>query len=53
MTPTEAAAVVQERFGVEPSLEGSLLTVALPRERWEEFARFAKADLWCGYFTWI
>ena len=53
MTPTEAAAVMQERFGVEPTREGTLLTASLPLERWQEFARFAKGELGCGYFNWL
>jgi NADH-quinone oxidoreductase subunit C len=53
VTPTEAAAVVRERFGVEPALEGSLLAVSLPLERWVEFARFAQRELGCLYFNWL
>jgi len=53
VTPTEAAVIVRERFGVEPTLEGALLTVPLPVERWEEFARFAKQRLGCLYFNWL
>ena len=53
MTPTEAAAGVRERFGVEPTLDGTLLTVSLPAERWEEFGRFAKTELGCLYFNWL
>jgi NADH-quinone oxidoreductase subunit C len=53
VTLTEAAAVVHQRFGVAPTSEGTLLTVTLPLERWEEFARFAKAELGCLYFNWL
>jgi len=53
VTPTEATAVVRERFGVEPALEGTLLVVSLPLERWDEFARFAQRDLGCLYFNWL
>jgi NADH-quinone oxidoreductase subunit C len=53
LTPTEAAASVQERFGVEPTVEGGLLTVALPLDRWQEFGRFAKDGLGCRYFNWL
>jgi NADH-quinone oxidoreductase subunit C len=53
LTPTEAAAVVKDRFGVEPTQEGTLLTVSLPLERWHEFGRFAKAQLGCLYFNWL
>jgi len=53
VTPTEAAAGVRERFGVEPTLEGHLLTVDLPADRWADFARFAKDELGCLYFNWL
>lgn len=53
MTPTEAAAIVRDRFGVEPVLEGTLLVVSLPLERWVEFARFARSELSCLYFNWL
>ncbi len=53
MTPTEAAAVARERFGVEPVLEAQLLTVELPIARWQEFARVAKQELGCRYFNWL
>ena len=49
----EAATRIRERFGVEPSAEAGLLTVALPRERWEEAARFARDELGCHYFNWL
>ena len=47
MTPREAAAGVRERFGVEATLEGHLLTVDLPAGRWGDFGRFAKDELGC------
>jgi NADH-quinone oxidoreductase subunit C len=53
LTPTEAATGVRERFGVEPTLDGTLLTVSLPVERWEELGRFAKTELGCLYFNWL
>ena len=53
MTPTQAAAVVRDRFGVEPTLEANLLTVSLPVAQWEAFARVAKTELGCLYFNWL
>jgi NADH-quinone oxidoreductase subunit C len=38
---------------VEPSVEGSLLTVTAPVERWQDAARFAKDELGCRYFSWL
>ena len=45
--------MIRERFGVEPTLEGRLLTVDLSAHRWEDFARFAKEELGCRYFSWL
>jgi NADH-quinone oxidoreductase subunit C len=53
VTPTEAAAAVRDRFGVEPTVEGGLLTVSVPVERWEELGRLAKTGLGCLYFNWL
>lgn len=53
MTPTEVVAVVRERFGVEPILDGRVVTVALPTARWREFGGFAKTALGCLYFNWL
>jgi NADH-quinone oxidoreductase subunit C len=53
VTPTEAAAVLRERCGVEPAAEGTLLTVDVPLERWSEAARVAKEQLGCLYFNWL
>jgi NADH-quinone oxidoreductase subunit C len=53
VTPTEAVARVRERLGVEPAVEGSLLTLDLPVDRWQEAARFARDDLRCRYFSWL
>ena len=48
-----AAARIREAFGVEPAVADRLLTVPLPSERWQAFARFAKTDLGCRYFNWL
>ena len=53
MTATEARARIREQFGVEPVVEPGLLTVALPVERWQDVAAFAKRDLGCLYFNWL
>ena len=53
MTPTEAAAVVKDTFGVEPTQEGTLLGVSVPVERWHELGRLAKTRLGCLYFSWL
>jgi NADH-quinone oxidoreductase subunit C len=53
LTPIEAAARVRERFGVEPTVEGALLTIDLPADRWLDCARFARDELGCRYFNWL
>ena len=45
--------MVRERCGVEPALEGALLTVSSPVERWVELARVARDELGCRYFNWL
>jgi NADH-quinone oxidoreductase subunit C len=52
-TPAAAAAQIQERFGVTAVAAGHELGVTLPRDRWQEFARFAKESLGCRYFNWL
>jgi NADH-quinone oxidoreductase subunit C len=53
VTPAEAAALIRERFGAEPVVQGHVVTVALPRERWRAFGRVAREDLGCLYFNWL
>jgi NADH-quinone oxidoreductase subunit C len=53
VTPTDAAARLREQLGAEPTLEGALLTVAVPVERWSELAATAQRDLGCRYFNWL
>ena len=53
MTPAAAASQIRDAFGLEPSLDDRLLTVALTRERWEAFARYARETLGCLYFNWL
>ena len=53
MTPADAAERIRERFGVEAAVEGSTLTVVLPRERWREAGAFARAELGCVFFNWL
>jgi len=52
-TPAAATARIREQFGVEATAEGATLTVAVPRERWLELARFARGELGCLYFNWL
>ena len=52
MTAADARARIQERFGMDAVADGGL-TVAVPRERWQELGRFAKQALGCAYFNWL
>jgi NADH-quinone oxidoreductase subunit C len=53
LTPAAAASQIQERFGVGATADGAALSVPLPVERWQEFARVAKDTLGCRYFNWL
>ena len=53
MTPAQAAALIQDRFGVQASGEEHSLLVELSRERWAECAAFAKERLGCLYFAFL
>lgn len=53
MSPTEAAARIRERLGVEPTVQGDLLTVAVPPEAWLAAAEAARTALGCLYFNWL
>jgi NADH-quinone oxidoreductase subunit C len=52
MTAADARARIRERFGLDAVADGGV-TVSLPRERWQEFARFARDELGCRYFNWL
>ncbi len=53
MTATDAATRFRERFGVEPAVDGALVTVALPPDRWLDAARLARESLGALYFNWL
>ena len=52
MTPADARALIQERFGLDAVADAGL-TVSVPRERWQDFGRFVLDDLGCRYFNWL
>jgi NADH-quinone oxidoreductase subunit C len=52
-TTSDASTRIGERFAVTPVRADGVLHVALPAERWQEFARFAKHELGCLYFNWL
>jgi NADH-quinone oxidoreductase subunit C len=52
MTPADARARIQERFGIDAVADGGI-AVSLPRDRWQEFGRFVREELGCRYFNWL
>ena len=52
-TAADASARIRETFGVEGAVEGGMVTVAVPRDRWPELGRFALERLGCCYFNWL
>ena len=56
MTPDQARTLVSERFPaarIEPPAEGAPVTVTVPLDQWFAFARFAKDDLRCRFFSFL
>jgi NADH-quinone oxidoreductase subunit C len=53
VTAAEVASKVREQFGIDPGVEGPLLTAAVPVQRWTDFAGFAQQQLGCRYFSWL
>ncbi|MCL6639779.1 MAG: NADH-quinone oxidoreductase subunit C [Candidatus Rokubacteria bacterium] len=53
MDAAEVVARLQEAFGVEPTPDGRIVTVAVPPERWTELAAFARRTLGCRFFSWL
>jgi NADH-quinone oxidoreductase subunit C len=53
MTAADASARIRETFGVEAAVDGAVVTVVVPRERWTDLARFATRELGCRYFNWL
>lgn len=51
MSAEQATTLIQDRFGIQVSGDASSLVVDLPRDRWVEFAAFAKETLGCLYFA--
>jgi NADH-quinone oxidoreductase subunit C len=51
VTTAEVPALIRERFGVDVTGAGTALSVDVPRERWVDFALFAKDALGCQYYV--
>jgi NADH-quinone oxidoreductase subunit C len=53
LTAATAAAQIQARLGLTPTVAGPDVGVTVERERWVEAARFVKDTLGCRYFNWL
>jgi NADH-quinone oxidoreductase subunit C len=53
VTAAQAVDVLREQCGVEPTLEGGVLTVRVPDARWEATARVLRDAVGCRYFNWL
>jgi NADH-quinone oxidoreductase subunit C len=53
VTPSEAVARIRETCGVDPVVEGAVVTVAVSPEHWLALGRLAKETLGCLYFNWL
>jgi NADH-quinone oxidoreductase subunit C len=53
MTVADAVARFRDRCGVEPTVTGALVTVAVEPGRWVEAATVARDQLECRYFNWL
>jgi NADH-quinone oxidoreductase subunit C len=51
VTPDQARAQIEERFGVAAEGTGRALTVTVPPDQWLELGRFARGTLGCVYFN--
>ncbi len=53
LSAADFAARLRDRFGVEPAVDGALVSVTLPLGEWQAAARFARATLGCAYFSFL
>ena len=53
VTLSDATAAIRDQFGVEPAVDGPVVTVAVAREQWQPLARFARETLGCLYLNFL
>jgi NADH-quinone oxidoreductase subunit C len=53
LTTADAAARLREQFGIEPTVDGALVTVTLAPEQWQAAGRWVRATLGCVYFSFL
>jgi NADH-quinone oxidoreductase subunit C len=52
-TAADAAGRVRERFSIEATSSGTLVTIPASPEQWQAVAAFVKNDLGCLYLNWL
>jgi NADH-quinone oxidoreductase subunit C len=52
-TAGSVAALLRERFGLEPTIGEGTVDTAVPLERWGAVARAARDEAGCRYFGWL
>jgi NADH-quinone oxidoreductase subunit C len=53
VTAAQAVTIIREQCGVEPTLEGGLVTVRVSAPRWLATARVLRDEVGCRYFNWL
>jgi NADH-quinone oxidoreductase subunit C len=53
VTATQAVDVVREQCGVEPVLEGGVVTLRVSPDQWQPAARVIRDSLGCHFFNWL
>jgi NADH-quinone oxidoreductase subunit C len=53
VTATQAVEIIREHCEVEPTVEGGLVTIRIPGERWLTVARVVRDRVGCHYFNWL
>ena len=49
----DAIGRIRERFALEATSAGPLVTIPVPPEQWQAVAAFVKNELGCLYFNWL
>ena len=53
LSASDAVVRVRQQFALEGVVESQTLTVPVPVEQWQAFARFARDTLGCGFFNFL
>jgi NADH-quinone oxidoreductase subunit C len=53
LAAVDAAGRIRQEFGLEPTVDGQHLSVAVPIERWQAVGRFVRETLGCRFFNFL